>query len=818
MKPRWRKVFLDLFENKGRTLLVVLSIAVGVFSIGVIAGTYVIISNDMSITYAANNPANIELRMDDFDDDMLTTIRNTGGIEDAEGRRVVNMRVREMDNEQWTTLDIIAMDDFDENKVNLLNLMQGQVKPEKDEVILERDALDELDIQIGQELMFELPDGTTKSLPVVGFVQDPTTGADDFLAPPYGYITMDTLLTFNQPELFNRVFATVSEKQDDLTHIRAVGADLKDRIEKVGYVVNRTGFSKTYEHPMTSIINAVLGILMALGVLIVFLSSSLIANTLNALLNQHMRHIGVIKLVGGRNRQVLGMYLVLILVFGLLALLIAVPLGGQGAYGLAAFIADKMSFTLLGYRIVPIAFVIQIAVGLLVPLVAGLAPVISGARVTVLRAISGDLTMDERQADESPPAPDRGGPGGRESRWERFQTRVTNALARRGIHIPRPLLISLRNTFRRRGRLLLTLFTLTMGGAIFVAVFNVRVSLHDYMSAIGQYFIADVTVDFDEAYRLREVEQFVMQVDGVTYVEGWQFTSVEALLADGTVADNISVLAPPAESALVKPILIDGRWLRPDDVRKITVSETVFNEFPGLKTGDYMRLKINGQEEDWQVVGIFKFIGQEGSIGYAPFEYISRENNLTNRSYSYRIVTENHDREYQDSMAEFLDRYLRDNGFKVRKAEAGLASLDTALESLDILVTFLLIMALLTASVGSMGLTGTMSMNVLERTREIGIMRAIGAKDSVIMRTVIAEGLVIGLISFGLAVILSVPFTYLLSTIVSVAIFETPIKVVFTYTGYGIWIALVLVLSAIASILPARSAARLTIREVLAYE
>jgi len=809
MKPRWRKVFLDLFENKGRTLLVVLSIAVGVFSIGVIAGTYVIISNDMSVTYAANNPANIEFRMEDFDNDLLTTIRNTRGIEDAEGRRVINMRVREMDREKWTTLDIIAVDDFDENKVNLLNLMSGQIKPGKDEVILERDALDDLNIQIGQELLFELPDGTTKSLKVVGIVLDPTTGADDFLAPPFAYVTMDTLLTLHQPELFNRVYATVSENQDDMTHIRAVGADLKDRIENVGNVVVRTHFSKTHEHPMASIINAVLGILMALGFLIVFLASSLIANTLNALLNQHMRHIGVIKLVGGRNRQVLGMYFVLILVFGFLALLIAVPLGGQGAYWLADFIADKMSFSLLGYRIVPIAFVIQIVVGLLVPIVAGLAPVINGARVTVLRAISGDLTMDEKQAEESPE---------RESRWERFQTRVTNALARRGIHIPRPLLISLRNTFRRRGRLMLTLFTLTMGGAIFIAVFNVRVSLYDYMGSIGQYFRADVTVDFDEAYRLREVEQYLMQVDGVEYVEGWQFASVEALLPDGTVADNISLLAPPAESVLVRPILIDGRWLRPDDVRRLTVSESILTEFPNLKAGDYLHLKVNGQEEDWQVVGIFKFIGQQGTIGYAPFEYISRMNNQSNRSYSYRVVTTGHDRAYQDTMADYLDGYLRDNGFKVRKAEAGLASLDTALESLDILVTFLLIMALLTASVGSMGLTGTMSMNVLERTREIGIMRSIGAKDSVIMRTVIAEGLVIGLISFGLAVILSVPFTYLLSTIISVTIFETPIKVVFTLMGYGIWIALVLVLSALASILPARNAARLTIREVLAYE
>src|SRR5258708_25391113 len=130
---------------------------------------------------------------------------------------------------------------------------------------------------------------------------------------------------------------------------------------------------------------------MALGVLIVFLSSSLIANTLNALLNQHLRYIGVMKLVGGRYRQILIMYLALIISFGVLALLIAVPLGGQGAYGLAAFIAAQLRFNLLGYRIVPIALGIQIAVAILVPLVAGLLPVINWAQVTGFEANNGDL-------------------------------------------------------------------------------------------------------------------------------------------------------------------------------------------------------------------------------------------------------------------------------------------------------------------------------------------------------------------------------------------------------------------------------------------
>ena len=181
-------------------------------------------------------------------------------------------------------------------------------------------------------------------------------------------------------------------------------------------------------------------------------------------------------------------------------------------------------------------------------------------------------------------------------------------------------------------------------------------------------------------------------------------------------------------------------------------------------------------------------------------------------------MTEEHTRAYQDAKAEELDKFLRNKGYKVRVAEAGGASLDVAVESLDTLVVFLLIMAILTAVVGAMGLTGTMGMNVLERTREIGIMRAIGADDRAVMRTVIGEGFVIGIISFVIAIVVSIPITYGLSYIVSLAVFETPIDVVFTFTGYAIWLGLVLLLSVLGSILPARNAARLTIREVLAYE
>ena len=811
MRPRWRKVFSDLFDNKLRTLLVVSSIAVGVFSIGVISGAYAIIDTDMSASYAANNPMNVELRMGTpFDSDLVTTVKSMRGVDDAEGRRIFAMRARIPGSAQWTALNLVAIEDFKKVKINLLRPITGATSAGKKEVLLEKKAMETLGVSTGAMLEFEMPDGTTKTMPVAGVVQDQTTGAGDFLSPPFAYISTDTLTYLQEPDNFNRMFVTLSDGKNDEFHLRQMAANIKDKVEKTDITVSRTRTTKTNEHPMASTVQAILGILLALGVLILFLSSSLIANTLSALLNQHLRHIGVMKLIGGRRNQIFAMYVALIMAFSIIALLIAVPLGGQGAYWFAEYMAYMLNFSILGYRIVPLALIIQIIVGLAVPLLAGLAPVLSGSRITVLRAISGEVARETGGK--------AAGSVKRETTWERFQTGTAHELSRRGVHIPRPLLISLRNTFRRRSRLMLTLFTLTMGGAIFIAVFNVRVTLFDYIDAVGRYFKADVTVTFDRPYRLEKVEQIGMAFPGVTQVEGWAFVNGEVLYPDKTAADNLVIMAPPVDSKLVEPMLIDGRWLQAGDEKAITVSESILEKFPNLKAGQTLHMKVDGKEDDWKVVGIFKFVSQQGTIAYGTFDYISHLINLADRSVSFRIVGQQSDAVSQQELADGLDKYLRDQGFHVTEIRTGKSTLKTASESLNILVTFLLIMALLTASVGSMGLAGTMGMNVLERTREIGIMRSIGAVDREIMRTVIVEGVVIGSISWALGAILSFPITYGLSWIVSLAIFNSMIEVHFTWLGFVIWLAVVLVLSALASVLPARNAASLTIREVLAYE
>jgi putative ABC transport system permease protein len=112
-----------------------------------------------------------------------------------------------------------------------------------------------------------------------------------------------------------------------------------------------------------------------------------------------------------------------------------------------------------------------------------------------------------------------------------------------------------------------------------------------------------------------------------------------------------------------------------------------------------------------------------------------------------------------------------------------------------------------------------MSINVLERTREIGVMRAIGAGDWAIQRIVVAEGILIGVISWALGAVLALPVSYAMHKGLE-AIFqaEDSFTFVFSLPGVGMWLGIVVALAAIASFLPAWNASRVTVRDVLAYE
>ena len=231
-------------------------------------------------------------------------------------------------------------------------------------------------------------------------------------------------------------------------------------------------------------------------------------------------------------------------------------------------------------------------------------------------------------------------------------------------------------------------------------------------------------------------------------------------------------------------------------------------------------MKIPGERvTDWAVIGIFRFVSMAGDVlAYGDYGYINDLIGLHNQAYSFRVVTDEHTLERQKEIASILDEYLKDHEFQVDTVMPGLIIQEDNSRALNILVVFLLIMAVLTAFVGSIGLTGTMGMNILERTREIGVMRAIGAVDLEIMKSVVIEGITIGLITWFLAIGVSFPISKLLLNIIADSMMGSSMDLTFTPFGVFIWLGVVILLSIVASIIPARNAARLTINEVLAYE
>ncbi len=795
LKPRWRKIFSDLWDDKTRTGLVVASIAVGAFAIGVIISAYAILGQDINRSYAAVNPPNIEVDTDPFDKDLVHAIERLPGVRGAQGRRVIPIRAREI-NGDWKNVTLVGLADY-AGSINRLAPIEGTTVPGSDQVAVSQNLMSVSGFHAGDRIQVELPDGAKHYLTVVGLVTDQTTSKPDADAMVNAFVTMKTLTSWGLDDSFNQIYITVNGDGNDRQWITRVADGVREQLKDSGREVYRLDEKLSGEHPMTSPILAVLGVLGALGGLITILSSSLIINTLNALLTQQLRQIGVMKLVGARTTQILGMYLILVIAYGSIALAVSVPLGAIAGYALASFVAYLMGAVLYGFRIIPAAVAAQALVTMLIPLGAGFVPVNSGARTSVQEAIS-NLRASGRTAKSS----------------------ILSANAQLLHWVSRPILLSFRNTFRKRGRLLLTIFTLTVAGAVFIAVFNVRDSMRGVMAQIMQHFMGDVTVDFSQPYRVQKVTRDLREIPGVQAVEGWTGAVGEIWDQNDKVVTGLSISAPPQNTQLLHPEFVAGRWLLPDEKRAMVVSDTIYEYYPHLKPGDYLTVKLTGQQkEQWQVVGIFRFIDSLGDpLAYASYEFVSDEMHLHNQATSYRIIAQDHSAAYQGMLTRRIDSYLDDRNYSIQSIQAGSLMQTNVTQAINTLVAFLLIMAVLTASVGSIGLTGTMSINVLERTREIGVMRTIGAADMVIMQSVILEGLVIGLITWFLAIGLSFPITSLLLKIVGEAMMGSALNLSFTPLGILIWLAVVAFLSVVASIMPARSAARLTINEVLAYE
>jgi putative ABC transport system permease protein len=438
----------------------------------------------------------------------------------------------------------------------------------------------------------------------------------------------------------------------------------------------------------------------------------------------------------------------------------------------------------------------MLGVGLLTPCLAALPPVFNAIRISVREAIASDGTATE------------------------FGNSLIDRLVGHFRGLSRPLLMSLRNVFRHKGRLVLTLSALALAGAIFMSVFTAHASVVNTIERLMPLLISDLSLDFKYTYRTEKITQIIEQTPGVVHAEGWVITLGELLEADNhTVADRFTIYAPPLDSSFTSqhPV-VEGRWLQEGDRNALVITTEVARRYPALKIGDAMRLRINGRIVPFVIVGKYEDVsGEEAKRAFASYAYISQVMGEPGRARSYRVMMESSEPVFQaqvggavlDAVEQPGDTPAFITGTSVRKLMYVVA---------NGLAAVLMIVALLIVAVGSIGLASTMSMNVLERTREIGVMRAIGARNADVRRMVVAEGTLVGVLSWLIALGLSFPLSHSICNVIGMAQWNRPLDYIFNWIGVAIWLGLVTVISALSSLGPAINAARMTVRDALAYE
>lgn len=801
IRTRWIKVLRDLSSNKTRTILVILSIAVGVTALGMVMGAQSIVDKSLPAQYAAINPASATIyTLNTFGDDMVEAIEAMPEVGEAEGRRYVAVRFFDKDGVS-RTMQINALPNYEEQGINIVMPEAGAFPPPEREILIERAsfsaALGLGGVEIGDTLIIEPPDGKKREVTIAGSVYDQSQLPAFMAGTSYGYITNDTLEWLGEPQDYNQIVFVAAENELDYAHIQEVSKLIENRMEKDGNQVLISLIYPPGEHPTQSFLNAFSYILGAMGLLSLFLSGFLIVNILAAILAQQVRQIGIMKTVGAKTGQIGWMYIVLVLLFGVLGLALAIPLGALGSLGLATLFSSLLNFNIDGFQLNPQVVLVQVIIGLSIPLLAAIYPVVKGVRITAREAMS-EVGLGKGQFGSS------------------WVDQIIIGL-RKVFPITRPSQISIRNTFRRKGRLTLTLITLSLATTIFISIFTIRASLQQTLDDALNFFDFDIQIVFDQAYRVEPVQQQALHMAGVDVVETWGFGTARRIRPDDSESDSIIIYAPETRSEMLNITLTDGRWLEEGDTNAIVINTDVLRDEDDITVGSMVTLNIEGKESDWEVVGIVRGM-MTGANAFIKFDQYGRATNNIGKTQVVLARLEDRSPLNQMELGQALEEGYRRSGFRVQQMQT-IAQLRTLIATVfNVIIIFLLFMALLLGIVGGLGLMGTMSINVIERTREIGVMRAIGASDGAVLRIVLLEGVIIGLISWIIGGLLALPASYFLTNTVGTILLQASPSYVFSVSGAILWLFIVMFLAGIASFIPARSASKLTIREVLSYE
>lgn len=791
------KIWYDLGENRGRTLRVVAIIAIGAAAIGIILGSKELIQKDLAQTWRASQPATIGLSVDPpVGDNMIETLENIRGIETVIGWQQETIQWRPHGQAAWEPALLVAIDDYEDQGIRQIKLDHGAWPQRKLMGVQRARGLDS-----GDQIWLEIDD-KVQSVELNGVLYNAAYPPPMISPDPMFFTTRERFRQLTGEPGYSLVLATIPAYSPNVVQAAAdlIQSELEKQNREVKPAIPKPGgFLTRTSHPDRFIaqdtLDGVFLILTTMAVGTFLLGLFLVFNTISAVITQQINQIGIMKAIGAGLKEIVIIYMSLIVIYALLALLMAVPLGALGAHGLRFALISRLAMIPGPFQISTTAVLVQIGVALLSPLVIAMIPIASGARITVREAVS---TYGLSHA----------------------SSLLDQAMAKLQF-IPRLVALTVSNTFRNQRRVVLTQLTLVGAGVIFMVVMSTRLSMvYTFSDMLFDIFNVNVMLDLKNEARIVEIEAASHSLPDVKAVEVWGTARGTARPVDRPESNDdsdINLRGLPLPSTAYVPQLRAGRWLRPEDTYAVVLNQALAAEI-GVAVGDWITVDLpNERDSRWQVIGlVFEPLDQEAAL--APRHTLLRELDQVGRGKAIRVQTVNTDAASELDAATALRDLYEARGYDVIASRQDTTHRVTAwrIESMSVLMALLSSMAVLIAVVGAVALSGTLAINVMERTREIGVMRAIGASSLAISGQFIGEGLILGWLSWLVSIPLSIPVSQAVLAALS-QLLNTELIFQFSSLAVVYWFGIITVLAAAASWFPAKKAAQTSVRESLMY-
>jgi len=810
------KLLRDLRGTWARIVLMILALSITVVMFSAVLYIWGISAREMPRDYLSTNPASATILLEgDRDGDQLAAIsaeaRTQPGIIDATWRTQFKILIQGRDG-GWSPypLQIFVAAPDDPMRVETFTVEHGNWPPAAGEILVDQGSLDLLKLAVGDTLVVQAPNGTPASLRISGVVHNAGITPAFQEQTGHAYMSAASLPSLGKPVALDALKIQVADQSGGTTPSRnretivAAARDLALWLQQTyGVAVDEIQVPAPYQHPHQQQMNTLMQGLFTFGLAGLLLSAILVATMLNGLFTQQIPQIGIMKAIGARSGRVLQVYLLMTLLIAAASTALAILPGISMSRALAPELLSLLGIEAESLTAPWWMYLVVVAAGIGVPLLFALTSVVRTSRTTVREA------LDERGVDR------RGD----------ISTRFDAGLGRlRGLD--RTTVLAFRNIFRRRARFLLSVGLLAGAGAVFIAGMSTMAAFQAFLDREKELRRWDVEVQLADSDQVSAVAvtDLLAAIPNVTHVEGWSIVQT-SVMAPGqqfsitrTYPDqghgSIAVtVVPPASSLVDPPPILEGRGLRPDERGAIVISKAGLpEELTTVRSGDTIQLEIGESLTNWQVVGIAEPVGGRGDIfitqaGYEAATGVSQPSLL-------RIVTDTHDEQTRTTVAQAAERILTEAGFVVRSAASVSRAQAVSVGHMLPLILVFLGVSIGMSVVGFAGLTSTMSTNVLERTREFGVMSAIGAPASTVRRLVVLEGIFTAVVSFLIAAMLAPLLTALM-----ISNLDLPVGAPFQISGVGVvvWIVLVVVGAVLATLAPASRASRLTVREALAY-